>query len=185
MIIAITGTPGTGKTYIAERMQKVTGFTYLNVNKYIKQQKIYDEYDRKDKTYDVEVKRLAKVSASMLKKYHYEKSDQYQRKFIKILSKYKDKTITTQEFLKLIESIKHDKNALNKNIILDSHLSQHMLFLDYIIVIKASINTISRRLKKRKYPAKKIKDNIESEIFDICLEEARQNSRNIMIIDNS
>src|SRR3989344_5961685 len=58
MIVTITGTPGAGKTYIS---RKLTNFDYIDLNRIIKEERLYDSYDRKDKTYDVDVKKLKKL----------------------------------------------------------------------------------------------------------------------------
>lgn len=160
MIITITGTPGTGKTYIAKKLIG-KNFRYIDLNAIIKKEKLYDSYDRKAKTYDVDEKKLKIID--------------------KRFSEYKEKEIKLKKNMNIIELKEKLKNK--KGIIIDSHLS-HFLDSDLCIVVKADIKTISKRLKKRKYSKKKIKDNIESEIFDICLEDAKKLSRNVVIINN-
>ena len=158
MIVTITGTPGAGKTYIS---RKLTNFDYIDLNRIIKEERLYDSYDRKDKTYDVDVKKL--------------------KKLWKRFGKYKEKPLKVKAKMTLIEL----KQSLKKHagIIIDSHLSHHMPS-DLCIVVKSDIKTIAKRLKKRGYAEKKIRDNIESEIFDVCLEEARDLGRNIVVIGN-
>ncbi|MEM4637889.1 MAG: AAA family ATPase [Candidatus Woesearchaeota archaeon] len=170
MIITITGTPGTGKTYIAKKVAEKTNFRYLNLNKIIKKEKLYERYDKKAKTYDVEVKKL-KIIDKKLNEY-------LDKKNSKITDDSQPKKTTLQ---KLIKELKNKKKT--RNIIIDSHLS-HYLKSDLCIVVKSDIKKISERLKKRKYSIKKIRENIESEIFDVCLEEAKQQKRNIVILYN-
>jgi adenylate kinase len=43
--ILITGTPGCGKTSLAEKLAKATGLRHLNIGKQIKEKKLYQEYD--------------------------------------------------------------------------------------------------------------------------------------------
>ena len=62
MIITITGTPGTGKTYIAKKLAG-KNLIYIDLNKIIKEEKLYDKYDRKVKTYDVNIKTLEKLES--------------------------------------------------------------------------------------------------------------------------
>lgn len=172
MIITITGTPGTGKTYIAKKLSEKTNFKYMNLNEIIKKEKLYDKYDKKAKTYDVDVKKLKIID---------KKLDEYlDKKNIKIKKiNYSQPKKTTLQ--KLIKGLKNKKKT--KNIIVDSHLS-HYLKSDLCIVVKSDIKKISERLKKRKYDIKKIRENIESEIFDVCLEEAKQQKRNILLLYN-
>lgn len=160
MIITITGTPGTGKTYIAKKLAS-NNLKYINLSSIIKKEKLYDSYDRKAKTYDVDEKKLKKLN--------------------KRFEEYKEKEIKIKKIMTFSE-IKQKING-KRGIIIDSHLS-HCLDSDLCIVVKADIKTISKRLKKREYSEKKIKDNIESEIFDICLEDAKRLARNIVIINN-
>ena len=58
MIIALTGTPGCGKTTISKKLSKK--YEIIDLNKMIKSKKLYDSYDRKRKTYVVDVKKIDK-----------------------------------------------------------------------------------------------------------------------------
>ena len=89
---------------------------------------------------------------------------------IKILNKY------------LIKEIKK-----SKNVIVDSHLSHYLpkKYVDLCIITKCNLKTLEKRLKKRKYSKEKIRENLDAEIFDICLEEAKQKNHKIVVIDTS
>ncbi len=50
MIIALTGTPGCGKTTLSKLLAKRTGFNLLDLNKKIKKEKLYSGYDKKRRT---------------------------------------------------------------------------------------------------------------------------------------
>ena len=160
MIITITGTPGTGKTYIAKKLAG-ENFRYVDLNAMIKKEKLYDTYDRKAKTFDVDIKKIKKLDI--------------------LFKNYKEKILKTKKTLKMTAV----KKMLKKHdgIIIDSHLSQY-LDSDLCIVVKSDIKNIRKRLEKRGYPKKKIEDNVQSEIFDICLEEAKKEGRNILIMEN-
>eukprot|EP00441_Pelagodinium_beii_P014342 CAMPEP_0197654028 /NCGR_PEP_ID=MMETSP1338-20131121/38448_1 /TAXON_ID=43686 ORGANISM="Pelagodinium beii, Strain RCC1491" /NCGR_SAMPLE_ID=MMETSP1338 /ASSEMBLY_ACC=CAM_ASM_000754 /LENGTH=173 /DNA_ID=CAMNT_0043229395 /DNA_START=60 /DNA_END=581 /DNA_ORIENTATION=- len=47
-------------------------------------------------------------------------------------------------------------------------------WFDLVVVLRADTNTLYSRLEKRHYPESKIKGNVEAEIFQTCLEEARE-----------
>ena len=83
----------------------------------------------------------------------------------------------------LIKIIKESKNG----IVIDSHLSHYLQkrYVDLCIVTKCNLNILKNRLKKRKYNEKKIKDNLEAEIFNVCFEEAREKGHKILIVDTS
>jgi len=75
----------------------------------------------------------------------------------------------------------------NNNIIIDSHLSHYLpkKYVDLCIVIKCDIKELKKRLEKRKYSKIKIRENLDSEIFDICLVEAKENKHKIIIVDTT
>ena len=61
-------------------------------------------------------------------------------------------------------------------VIIDSHLSHYLpkKYIDLCLVTKCELKTLEKRLKERKYTKNKIRDNLDSEIFDICLNEAKE-----------
>ena len=166
MIITITGTPGAGKTYFSKKLAKQSKTKYFDLNNYIKKNKLYDSYDKRDKTFDVDIKKLVKVVDPIMKKYLGNAVFQKPKKEYLI-----------KEFLAL------KQHKLDNSIIIDSHLS-HYLKSDLCIVITSDIKTLNRRLKQRDYSKKKIEDNIASEIFRICYEEAQSLNKHVILIKN-
>lgn len=75
----------------------------------------------------------------------------------------------------------------NKNIVIDSHLSHYLprKYVDWCVVVKCNLKILKKRLKKRNYNERKIRENLDSEIFDVCLNEAREKKHNIIVIDTS
>jgi len=173
MIITISGTPGCGKTYLAKKMSKESNsrLEYFDLNKYIKDNKIYDSYDKLAKTYDVDTKVLKSIIEPTFRN-EYSKNPE--------MEKLVNKTINIKKFLQIISKI--SKNKI-EGVIIDSHLS-HYLKSDYCIIIKTDIKNINKRLSQRKYTKAKIHENIESEIFDICMQEAKVLKRKIITIEN-
>lgn len=83
---------------------------------------------------------------------------------------------------KLIEIIKK-----NKNIVIDGHLA-HFLpkkHVDLCIICKCNIKELKKRLKKREYSDKKIRENLDVEIFDAILTEAKEKKHKTIIIDTT
>ena len=82
----------------------------------------------------------------------------------------------------LIEIIKK-----SKNLIIDSHLSHYLpkKYVDLCIVTTCDISILRDRLKKRKYSANKIKDNVEAEIFDTIVIEAKEKKYNLLVVNTS
>ncbi len=60
-VIAISGTPGTGKTTLARRLSKKTGYRYIGINRIINKYNISKEYDKKRKCKILDVKKLNKA----------------------------------------------------------------------------------------------------------------------------
>ncbi len=86
----------------------------------------------------------------------------------------------------LIKQINESKKPGKYNgIIIDSHLSHYLpdKYVDLCIVTKCSLKVLEKRLKNRNYSKEKIRENLDAEIFDICLEEARKNKHKIRVID--
>ncbi|MBI2144050.1 AAA family ATPase [Candidatus Woesearchaeota archaeon] len=69
--LLMTGTPGTGKTTLAKKLSLLLGYTYFDVNSFIKDAHIYSSYDRKRRSYVVDTAELAsellKVSEKAMK----------------------------------------------------------------------------------------------------------------------
>ncbi len=80
-------------------------------------------------------------------------------------------------FEKLIKSSK-------ENIIIDSHLSHYISpkLVSSCIITKTSIPKLRLRLKKRKYSLKKIQENVDSENFDICYNEAVELGHKVKVV---
>lgn len=74
-----------------------------------------------------------------------------------------------------------------KNAIVDSHLSHYLPaeFVDLCIVTKCNLKVLEKRLMQRGYDEKKIRDNLDAEIFDICLTEAKEAGHKVVVVDTS
>ena len=74
-----------------------------------------------------------------------------------------------------------------KGIIIDSHLSHYLpkKYVDLCVITKCSLKTLEKRLKKKKYSKEKIKENLECEIFDVCLNEAKEAGHKILVVDTT
>ncbi len=73
---------------------------------------------------------------------------------------------------------------LDVKLVIDSHMS-HFIPKEYVekcYVCKCNFPELKNRLEKRGYSENKIKDNLECEIFDVCLNEAKELGHDIKII---
>jgi broad-specificity NMP kinase len=165
MIIAVSGVPGTGKTFLAKKLSKAFGLNYVEVNLLIKKHKLYDSYDKKRKCYVVDETKLASLLERLFK---HEKTSQ---KDIQTVKNYLKKS--TKPKAKLSGSI------------IDSHLSHYLSpkIVDLCIITKTDIKTLKKRLEARKYATPKIKENIQAEIFDVCYEEAKAQGHTVVVVN--
>lgn len=144
MIICITGSVAAGKTTLARMLKKELRYKYIDINKLVKEKKLYDYYDGKDKSYVVDVNKLSRF---------------------------------------LVEIIKSD----NRDLIIDSHLSHYLpkKYVDLCIVAKCDLKELKKRLEKRKYSKEKVRENLDAEIFDICLNEAEEGDHYTFVTDTT
>jgi adenylate kinase len=71
-----------------------------------------------------------------------------------------------------------------KSMVIDSHLSHYLPkeCVDKCFVTKCSLPGLKKRLEKRGYSEKKVRENMDAEIFDICRQEALENGHMVETI---
>jgi len=129
LVVAVSGTPGTGKSVFARALAKKLGAQLVDLNALIKKRKIY----RKDVD-DTLITDPIKVRA---------------------------------EFARSIKSLRGP--------VVVEGLLAHFLqpkFITHVVVLRTKPSVLEKRLRKRGYSPKKIKDNVESEALSIVLWEA-------------
>ena len=164
--VIISGTPGTGKTTLSTKLAKRLDYYYLDVNRLISEYKLYESYDRKRKTKVVDIDKLNKA-------------------LIKEINTLTKKYINERLNKKI--SINYKKSKKLNGIIIDSHLSHYLpkKYVKLCIITKCGINELNKRLKKKRYGKNKIQENLQAEIFDICLNEAKERKHKIMAVDTT
>ncbi len=88
---------------------------------------------------------------------------------------------------KLVMILK-DMLTTEKNYILDSHLSHYLpnKVVDLCIVTKCDLKILKQRMEERGYSKFKIRENIDAEIFDVCLVEAMEEQEHeILVVDTT
>lgn len=71
--------------------------------------------------------------------------------------------------------------------IIDSHLT-HFLPKENValcVITTCNLKTLEKRLKKRNYGSKKIRENIDAEIFETCFIEAKEQGHRIKRVDTT
>ena len=83
----------------------------------------------------------------------------------------------------LLKIIKESKEDL----VFDSHLTHYLPAskVDFCFITKCELGTLKRRLEERGYSIEKIRENLDAEIFDVCLVEALENGHKPIIIDTT
>jgi len=83
----------------------------------------------------------------------------------------------------LIGLIKKSKRKL----VIDGHLSHYLpkKYAEKCYIIKCDLKTLKKRLEQRKYSKAKIRENLDAEIFDVCLVEAKEIGHKIKIVDSA
>lgn len=147
-VICISGTPGTGKTYLAKKLSKSANYRYLDVKKLIKEYKLEEGYDKQKKCGIVDVRNLNKA---------------------------------------LITEISKSRKEKSKGIIIDSHLSHYLpgKYVDLCIVTKCDLKILKKRLEKRGYNKQKVRENLDCEIFDVCLNEAKEKRHKVITVNTA
>jgi adenylate kinase len=98
-----------------------------------------------------------------------------------------EKGVRIVEMKKLQKEIKKEIAAARKkkeNVVIDGHLLCELkLDADVCIVLRTDPIVLTERLKKRGYPERKIKENIESELLDYCTQLAEKNLKKCRIYE--
>ena len=134
MRIAVTGTPGVGKTSACSKIKSMPVYRVYDL---VDVFGVSTEYDRKRKTKEVDVSELSKKIAK-----------------------------------------------LEGDMILEGHFS-HMLNPDVAIVLRCSPKVLENRLKRKGWPEKKVRENVEAEAVDVVLIEALENVPDVCEIDTT
>ena len=147
LVIAVTGTPGTGKTLLLKALRK-QGWRCHELNALAIRERLYDRYDPSSKTHDVD---------------------------IPLLALYVEQRLLTQQ------------RDAGVPLVLASHLSHHLpsRLVDLCVVLRCSIPVLKQRLARRGYPAKKLRENLDAEIFDTILVEALDAGHRVLPLDTS
>lgn len=124
MKIAISGTPGTGKTSIAKILAKEIGYPLLDLNEFAKARKLTLGTDSARNCIIIDISALKKEVVQM-----------------------------------------------EGDSIIEGHLA-HLCDADIFIILRTNPKELSRRLRKRDWREEKIRENVEAEIMNICLDEA-------------
>jgi len=92
---------------------------------------------------------------------------------------------------KIIDTDKLNKSLIklikDKNVVIDSHLSHYLPkeYVDKCYITKCSLPTLKKRLEERGYSKKKVRENMDAEIFDTCRIEALELGHDVEVVETS
>lgn len=143
LVIAISGTPGTGKSTLAKILVKKIKLYHLDLHHHY--QELAFSFNKKKDCYDLNLKKVEQLLKQKIKEHP-------------------------------------------EGIVLDSHIA-HLLspkIISFCIILTCTdLKKLHQRLAQRHYHKEKIQENIEAEIFQVCLEEAQQKKHHLLIFDTS
>lgn len=100
----------------------------------------------------------------------------------------KEKKCYDVDFKKFSSLVIKKLRKSEKGLIIDSHIA-HLLpkrMVDLCIILTCSdLKRLERRLKKKGYSKKKIRENLDAEIFQVCLSEAKEEGHKVLVLDTS
>jgi adenylate kinase len=142
MRVALSGTPGTGKTSVATALKK-QGYTIVPLHTYAKENHCIAGIDKKRDSQLIDIEKLNTVI---------------------------QKNFTTESL-----------------VFFEGHIAHLLRTMEKVIILRCHPKELKKRLMKKKWKAKKIKENIEAETIDIILCEAVEHylSENIFEIDTT
>lgn len=74
--------------------------------------------------------------------------------------------------------------TLGEGLVIDGHLSHYAppSLVDRCYVVRCDLRTLKRRLQRRGYSKRKIRENLDAEILDVCLVEALEAGHQVQVI---
>src|SRR3989338_10805676 len=132
--------------------------------------------------------KLARFLAKRLNYFRLDLHPHYQRISTSYDREKKCYVVDLNQFKELVtEKIKAVKRQAEQDgLIIDSHLA-HLLpkkIVDLCIILTCSnLKKLQKNLEKRRYSQQKIRENLDVEIFQICLVEAQEQGHKLLVFD--
>ena len=180
--ILITGTPGTGysycrKCFVSKKWKKIdfgktkkgkttlssqvaenAKMKHIEVSRIIEQYELHDGWDEEFECFNLNEDKVSFVHCYSIPKF--------------IL-----------QWKKVCDEL--EKHMQEGNVVVDFHSCDFFpeRWFDLVVVLRASNDILYPRLEKRGYSAKKIQENIEAEIFQVLLDEAKDSYKSEIVVE--
>lgn len=101
--------------------------------------------------------------------------------------KRKTKVVDSKKLASFLLKFIKNLEGKEQGVVIDSHLSHYLPAkkVNICYVTKCDIAKLKKRLQKRGYNKQKIRENLDAEIFETCITEARKKGHKISIIDTT
>jgi len=147
LAIALTGTPGTGKTAVSKKLRE-EGYNVLHLTEFIQEKNIPSDYDSDRDCFVVDMTALEKA----VYKYQDDLTNEFHKSYF-------EKNMTQNDF--------YTSPANLPVLIIESHLAHYLC--NYSIILRTHPNTLKIRLDERGYSEKKVMENVLAESIDVIL----------------
>lgn len=151
--IILTGTPGVGKTTHAEQLARATGLKHVSVNQIVKDEGFHEGKDEETGSWIVD-----------------------EDKVYCVFLPFKPYFILICLIPQLLDYLEERKIAEEGGSILDWHACDLFpeRWIDLVVVLRCDSTVLYDRLTARGYKDKKLDENMDSEIMQVLLDEARE-----------
>jgi len=78
------------------------------------------------------------------------------------------------------DSLKKEVEGIRGNVILESHYA-HDMPCDYVVILRTNPGELRARMRAKHWPSRKIEENVEAEIMEVCKSEALEHGKIIEI----
>ena len=198
MIIAITGTPGTGKSTLASLLKRHIPAKAIDANRLFVKEKRHSSFDKARKAYliapEAFISRIGEeVSAFKEEQEAQALSLEFHQANVLLVGFFRDLEEEPSLFLGKLRT-KLAKLALKGRfrrkikapllLIIDSHLS-HLLpsdLVDFCLIAQTRLEKLNKRLKKRKYGTLKLSENLEAEAFESSRIDAEEAGHRVIVV---
>ena len=98
--------------------------------------------------------------------------------------KYHSYVVDVGKLNKILIGLVKAARELGEGLVIDSHLSHYLpkRYVDECVVLKCDLKRLKRRLKGRRYSDRKIRENLDAEILDVCLVEAKEKGHKVKVV---
>ena len=79
------------------------------------------------------------------------------------------------------------QSKAERGLVIDSHMSHYLpgKYASLCIVTRCSLKKLKKRLELKGYKAEKVRENLDAEIFEVCLQETLEMGHKPLVLDTT